>query len=264
MIVSHFLKNGIRMDLAKLYLVIFRYTIDEIVDMMVMNEDGKMEFPKDLMMQDCLENQVEPLFGFVTNVTLRTDQPCLLDIECTEDGTTIDSDDAMLSDVDDLLLNIDKQEDFNTTTTPKPKDAEISDILNHDMTHRIANIEMSKIDGIKLQMFKPTDGVMEASNTTSKLVRIPFLSTNSHHKSILSANKTMASHNEARYLINARMSFSDPDLSSHIKYAFGDDYLTTYKRKGRYHIKSVVPSLDWNQPYISIAQDRSDINLTGK
>ena len=232
--------------------------------MMVMNEDGKMEFPKDLMMQDCLENQVEPLFGFVTNVTLRTDQPCLLDVECTENGTTIDSDDAMLSDVDDLLLNVVKQENLNINTTQKPKNAEIKDILNHDLTHRIANIELLKMDGIKLQMFKPTDGVMKASNTTSKLVKSQSFSTDSHHKSILSDNQTMARDNEARYLSHARMSFSDPDLSNYIAYTFRDDYLTTYKRKGPYHIKSVVPRLDWNQQYISIAQDRSDLNYIGK
>ena len=228
-----------------------------------MNEDGKMEFPKDLMMQDCLENQVEPLFGFVTNVTLRSDQPCLLDVECTEDGTTIDSDDE-LSDVDELLLNIDNQEDFKTTTTPRPKTAEISDNLNHDMTHRMANIEMPNIGGIQLEMFKSTDGVMNASNTTSELVINPLFSTNSDHKSIPSDNKTMASHNFALYLRHARMLFSDPDLSSHTEYNFGDDYLTTYKRKGRYHIKTVVPRLDWNQTYISVAKDRSDINHMGK
>ena len=249
--------------MTKLFLDVFRYTIDEIVDMMVMNEDGKMEFPKDLMMQDCLENQVEPLFGFVTNVTLRTDQPCLLDVECTEDETTIDSDDE-LSDVDELLLNIDNQEDFNTTTTQNPTTAEIRDIANHDMTHRMANIEMPNIGGIQLEMFKPTDGVMDASNTTSELVKNPLFSTNSDHKSILSDNETMASHNFALYLRHARMLFSDPDLSSHTEYNFGDDYLTTYKRKGRYHIKRVVPRLDWNQPYKSIAQDRSDINHMGK
>ena len=245
-----------RIDLTKLFLDVFRYTIDEIVDMMVMNEDGKMEFPKDLMMQDCLENQVEPLFGFVTNVTLRTDQPCLLDVECTEDGTTIDSDDE-LSDVDELLLNIDNQEDFKTTTTPRPKTAEISDNLNHDMTHRMANIEMPNIGGIQLEMFKSTDGVMNASNSSSKLVKNPLFSTNSDHKSIPSDNKTIA-----LYLRHA--SPSGPDLSSYIEYTFGDDYLTTYKRKGRYHIKSVVPRLDRNQPYKSIAQDRSDINHMGK
>ena len=247
-----------RIDLTKLFLDVFRYTIDEIVDMMVMNEDGKMEFPKDLMMQDCLENQVEPLFGFVTNVTLRTDQPCLLDVECTEDGTTIDSDDE-LSDVDELLLNIDNQEDFKTTTTPRPKTAEISDNLNHDMTHRMANIEMPNIGGIQLEMFKSTDGVMNASNSSSKLVKNPLFSTNSDHKSIPLDNKTIA-----LYLRHLRMSSSGPDLSSYIEYTFGDDYLTTYKRKVRYHIKSVVPRLDWNQPYKSIAQDRSDINHMGK
>ena len=84
-----------------------RYTIDEIVDMMVMNENGKMEFPRDLMMQDCLANQVEPLYGFVTNVTLLSDLPCIEGVECTVNGTRIDTEDEILLDGDDILIDID-------------------------------------------------------------------------------------------------------------------------------------------------------------
>ena len=73
-----------------------RYTIDEIVDMMELNEDGKMEFPRDLMVQDCLEAAGEPLFGFVTNVTLVTEKPCIQDVECFKNGTLIDSGDEIL------------------------------------------------------------------------------------------------------------------------------------------------------------------------
>ena len=54
-----------------------------------MNSDEKMEFPRDMMIQDCLQNSVEPLYGFVTNVTLLTDQPCIRGVECFENGTSI-------------------------------------------------------------------------------------------------------------------------------------------------------------------------------
>ena len=93
--------------------------------MMELNEDGKMEFPRDVMVQDCLESSAEPLFGFVTNVTLLTDEPCILDVECFANGTRIDSEDDILSDVDDLLLNVVKQENLNINTTQKHKNAEI-------------------------------------------------------------------------------------------------------------------------------------------
>ena len=66
-----------------------RYTLDEIMGLMKENTDGKMEFPRDIAMQDCFSGTAEPLYGFVTNVTLVEDMPCLLGIECFENGTTI-------------------------------------------------------------------------------------------------------------------------------------------------------------------------------
>ena len=66
-----------------------RYTLDEIMELMKENTDGKMEFPRDIAMQDCFSGTEEPLYGFVTNVTLVEDMPCLLGIECFENGTTI-------------------------------------------------------------------------------------------------------------------------------------------------------------------------------
>ena len=60
--------------------------------MMVLNEEGKMEFPRDMMTQDCFRGMEEPLYGFVTNVTLIKDQFCIEDVECTINGTRIDTD----------------------------------------------------------------------------------------------------------------------------------------------------------------------------
>ena len=57
--------------------------------MMEENSDGQMEFPRDVIMQDCFSGMQEPLFGFVTNVTLVNDSPCILDVECFENGTKI-------------------------------------------------------------------------------------------------------------------------------------------------------------------------------
>ena len=144
-----------------------------------MNENGKMEFPRDLMMQDCLANQVEPLYGFVTNVTLLSDQPCIEDVECTVNGTRIDSEDEILSEGDDIPIDID--------------DNAISNI-NGD-------------------------------------------------------NVTMTSDNNVRFLSNARISFSDPDLSSNIDYA-----------EAKYYIKKYTQ----DQRHVSITPDTAELNYSGK
>ena len=59
--------------------------------MMEENEEGKMEFPRDVMLEDCFSGSEEPLYGFVSNVTIPEDmlKPCLIDIECYENGTDI-------------------------------------------------------------------------------------------------------------------------------------------------------------------------------
>ena len=147
--------------------------------MMVMNENGKMEFPRDLMMQDCLANQVEPLYGFVTNVTLLSDQPCIEDVECTVNGTRIDSEDEILPEGDDILIDIDD----NT---------------------------ISNING---------------------------------------DNSTMTSDNNVRFLSNARISFSDPDLSSNIDYAEAQYYIKKYTQ---------------DQRHVSITPDIDELNYSGK
>ena len=71
-----------------------RYTIEEIQNMMVLNNEGKMEFPRDMMASDCFRGQVEPLFGFVTNITLIDEQPCIEGVECFVNGTSISTNDV--------------------------------------------------------------------------------------------------------------------------------------------------------------------------
>ena len=61
------------------------------MNLMVLNEDGNMEFPRDMMLEDCFSPAEEPLFGFVTNVTIPENmlEPCILNVECFENGTRI-------------------------------------------------------------------------------------------------------------------------------------------------------------------------------
>ena len=80
------------------------------------NTDGKMEFPRDIAMQDCFSETEEPLYGFVTNVTLVEDMPCLLGIECLENGTTIKANNIELEGASILEVNVgnDSHSDFVT------------------------------------------------------------------------------------------------------------------------------------------------------
>ena len=61
------------------------------MNMMEENSEGRMEFPRDVMLEDCFSSSQEPLYGFVTNVTIPEDmlEPCLVGVECFENGTTI-------------------------------------------------------------------------------------------------------------------------------------------------------------------------------
>ena len=231
--------------------------------MMAMNEDGKMEFPRDLMVEDCLENEAEPLFGFVTNVTLANDQPCIQDVECSENGTLIDLGHDILSDVDDLLLNIDEDGSFNKSTTPTPIDTEMSTISDHNLAHRIASLEMSKIDGPQLQMFTEGEGFSKSNNTKSRPLKSRGWSSNLLKKGIVSGNTTIGKNDNDPFSSDSRILFSNSDLSRDIDYIFGSNYLTTYQNKGPYKVKSIVPRLPWDQPSISIAEERSDINYNG-
>ena len=59
------------------------------------NSEGMMEFPRDITMQDCFSDLEEPLYGFVTNVTLVEDMPCILGVQCFENGKTIRGNDGI-------------------------------------------------------------------------------------------------------------------------------------------------------------------------
>ena len=88
-----------------------RYTIEEIQNMMVLNSEGKMEFPRDMMASDCFRGQVEPLFGFVTNITLIDEQPCIEGVECFINGTSISTNDVSENDTITETEAIDTKED---------------------------------------------------------------------------------------------------------------------------------------------------------
>ena len=249
----------------------FRYSIDEIVDMMELNEDGKMEFPRDVMVQDCLESSAEPLFGFVTNVTLLTDEPCIPDVECFENGTRIDSEVDILSDVDDLLQDIDEDDSFRNLTFPAStnnetsKPPELVKILDKegDFAHRIATIEKPKDVDIQLQMFNASEGISKPNNTQTRLLQRRGLTSHTRLKATILDNTTLSKDNNGPLWRTARFSFSDPDFSRDIDYIFGRNYLTTYRKQGPYQVKSIVPRLPWDHPTISQLQERSDVNYNG-
>jgi hypothetical protein len=78
--------------------------MEDVMNMMEENEDGKMEFVRDVMMEDCFSGLEEPLYGFVTNVTIPEDmiEPCIIDIECYENGTSITATDSIPVNMDDI------------------------------------------------------------------------------------------------------------------------------------------------------------------
>ena len=57
------------------------------------NSEGKMEFLRDMIVEDCFSDVEEPLFGFVTNVTIPEDKlkPCVLNVECFQNGTMMNA-----------------------------------------------------------------------------------------------------------------------------------------------------------------------------
>ena len=241
-----------------------RYTIDEIVDMMELNEDGKMEFPRDLMVQDCLETAEEPLFGFVTNVTLVTEKPCIQDVECFGNGTLIDSGDEILE-VDDILLDTNEEESFNSSTNPTSTNNETSSISDHVLAHRISAIERPKSDKIRLQMFNLSNAIIKENNTQSRPFKRGGIPPNSLLNDTLFDNTSLEKSKRAKYLSDARISFSDPDFSRalDIDYIFGRNYLKTYQKKGRYEVTSIVPRLSWDHLSLLQAQERADMHDNG-
>ena len=67
--------------------------MEDVMDMMEPNSEGSMEFPRDVMIEDCFDGAEEPLYGFVTNVTIPEEmlEPCLENVECFGNGTLINA-----------------------------------------------------------------------------------------------------------------------------------------------------------------------------
>ena len=70
--------------------------MEDVMNMMEENDEGNMEFPRDVMLEDCFSGAEEPLYGFVSNVTIPEEmlEPCLVGIECDENGNRIDNDNS--------------------------------------------------------------------------------------------------------------------------------------------------------------------------
>ena len=84
--------------------------------MMVLNSEGKMEFPRDMMASDCFRGQAEPLFGFVTNITLINEEPCIEGVECFINGTSISTNDVGENDTVTETETIDTEADDDIET----------------------------------------------------------------------------------------------------------------------------------------------------
>ena len=80
--------------------------MEDVMTMMEENKDGHMEFQRDVMLEDCFSGAEEPLYGFMTNVTIPEDMldPCIVDVECFSNGTSIN------------LTNSSMQEDMTSLT----------------------------------------------------------------------------------------------------------------------------------------------------
>ena len=78
--------------------------MEDVMNMMDENTEGNMEFPRDVMIEDCFAGSEEPLYGFVTNVTIPEDmiKPCLVNIECFENGTSINATNNTQDNADDI------------------------------------------------------------------------------------------------------------------------------------------------------------------
>ena len=77
--------------------------MEDVMNMMEENDEGNMEFPRDVMLEDCFSGAEEPLYGFVSNVTIPEEmlEPCLVGIECDENGNRLDNDNSDIEDIDD-------------------------------------------------------------------------------------------------------------------------------------------------------------------
>ena len=219
--------------------------------MMVMNSDGKMEFPRDMMIQDCLQNSVEPLYGFVTNVTLLTDQPCIRGVECFENGTTIDTGDETFSNDEDIISVVGEDEIISTINNPESELRKIDTIIYPDWDP----FDMDTIIEYETQLPKSTKTKSEGNITQIRSLKTQFTSSNFSKKEIVGNDIWGVINNKSLYRRNARKAFSIVDRSRDMAYIFGNEYLKTYSKKGQYETKSTIPRHTW---------DQTDRQTTGK
>ena len=101
------------------------------MDTMQENGEGNMEFPRDVMYEDCFPEMQEPLYGFITNVTILNDSPCLLEVECFENGTSIKN------------------------TTNLNQDSIISDIRSSDRQWKLKHfLGMANLQDLSINLYK--------------------------------------------------------------------------------------------------------------
>ena len=84
--------------------------MEDVMNMMEENTEGHMEFPRDVMLEDCFSGAEEPLYGFMTNVTIPEEMldPCIVDVECFSNGTSINlRNSSMEEDLTSLTNNSD-------------------------------------------------------------------------------------------------------------------------------------------------------------
>ena len=62
------------------------------MQLMEENENGDMEFPQGIMLEDCFTNVEQATYGFITNVTLGS-ETCIENVECTINGTRLNETD---------------------------------------------------------------------------------------------------------------------------------------------------------------------------
>ena len=221
--------------------------------MMVMNSDGKMEFPRDMMVQDCLQNSVEPLYGFVTNVTLLTDQPCIQGVECFENGTTIDTGDETFSNDEDILSVVGEDEIISTINNPESDLEKIDTIIYPDWDP----FDMDTLLEDDIHFPKPTETKSERNTLQIRSLKGKFRSSNFSKKEIVENDIWGLINNKRLYRRNARKAFSIVDRSRHTAYLFGNEYLITYSKKGQYETKSTIPRHRWDQTDRQTTRKRS-------
>ena len=218
-----------------------------------MNDDGKMEFPRDMMVQDCLQNSVEQLYGFVTNVTLFTDQPCIQGVECFENGTAIGSGDEKFPSDKDMLSAVGKDEILSTNNNPEPVNEKVDTVIYPNWDP----FDMDTLSEDAIHLPKPTNTRNEWNSTQTRSLKSQLWSSNFFRKEIVEHDIGSVINNKSLYQRNARKAFSISDRSKDMAYIFGNEYLITYSKKGQYETKSTIPRLTWDQPDRQTTRKRS-------